>query len=84
LYKLVLWQNTKDATLGPRTARAKSTKRSAAITRPFILVQADIELNPARLLGIATVQGRKASKVAAKVVRITGPVSFGHAVATNQ
>jgi hypothetical protein len=70
--------------LARQTARAKSTKRNAAITRPCISGQAATELNPARLLVITIAQGRKASKVAAKVVRITGPVSFGHAVATNQ
>jgi hypothetical protein len=79
-----IWQNTKVATLARQTARAKSTKRNAVTTRPFILVQAATELNPARLLAIATAQGRKVSKVAAKVVRITGPVSFGHAVVTNR
>ena len=70
--------------MAPQTARAKSTKRNVATIPPFISGQADIELNPARLLAIATAQGRKASKVVAKVVRITGPVSFGHAEATNR
>ncbi len=84
LHKLVLWQNTKVATLARQTARAKSTKRNAAITRQCISGQAATELNPARQQGIATAQGRKVSKVAAKAARITGPVSFGHAVATNQ
>jgi hypothetical protein len=84
LHKFRLWQNTKDATLARQTARAKSTKRNAVITNPFISGQAVTELNPARLLGIATAQGRKASKVVAKVAPIIGPVNFGHAVATNQ
>ena len=79
-----IWQNTKVATLARQIARAKSTKRNAVTTPPFISGQAATELNPARLLGIATAQGRKASKVAAKVVLITGHVNFGHAVATNR
>jgi hypothetical protein len=79
-----IWQNIKDATLALQTARAKSTKRNAVTIPPFISGQADTELNPARLLVITIVQGRKVSKVAAKVVRTTGPVNFGHAVATNQ
>ncbi len=79
-----IWQNTKVATLARQTARAKSTKRNAAITRPCISGQAATELNPAHLLAIATAQGRKVSKVAAKVVRTIGHVNFGHAEATNQ
>jgi hypothetical protein len=70
--------------LARQTARAKSTKRNAAITRPCISGQAATELNPAHLLAIATAQGRKVSKVAAKVVRTIGHVNFGHAEATNQ
>jgi hypothetical protein len=66
------------------TARAKSTKHNAAITLQCISGQAATELNPARLLVIATVQGRKVSKVAAKVVRTIGPVNFGHAEVTNR
>jgi hypothetical protein len=84
LHKFRLWQNIKDATLAPLTARAKSTKRNAVTIPPYISGQAATELNPAHLLAIASAQGRKASKVAAKVVLITGHVNFGHAVATNR
>ena len=78
------WQNTKVATLGPLTARAKSTKHNAATTHPCISGQVATELNPAHRQGIAIAQGRKASKVAAKVVRTIGHVNFGLALATNQ
>ena len=80
----MLWQNTKVATLARQTARAKSTKPNVVTIPPFILGQADTELNPARLLGIATAQGRKASKVVAKAAPIIGHVNFGLAVATNR
>ena len=79
-----VWQNTKVATLAHRTTRAKSTKPNAAITRPCILGQAATELSPAHRLGIVIVQGRLASKVAARVVRTIGHVNFGRAEATNQ
>ena len=84
LHKLVSWQNTKVATLAPLTARAKSTKHNAATIPPCISGQVATELNPAHRQGIATAQGRKASKVAAKVVRTIGHVNFGLALATNQ
>ena len=74
----------KGCNIGPSDRKGKKYKAQCGDNPPYISGQAATELNPAHLLAITIVQGRKASKVAAKVVRITGHVNFGHAVVTNR